>query len=172
MAQFVEHFENGRGGRNGWHPGEEIIQQKFGFADQTTYLWHEYTNYLQDRHRLMLSEMLYFIPTCTLDDELRPWGSVFTGRGGEIGYASSPDRCTLHINARSWDGDPFLDTVDAWEREQPEQRDPFRYLVSGLGIDFITRRRVKFAGCITDASRTGDHELHLDMKIESAIGCV
>ncbi|KAJ5387001.1 hypothetical protein N7509_009542 [Penicillium cosmopolitanum] len=134
---------------HGWHPGEVAIQRHLGFADAVSDSWPIVARSMPDQHRLFHTSNLNFIPVTTIDKHGRPWASIMAGPGGEIGFVTSPSRQTLSIVARLWDGDPILETVAAWMKDSGIYETD-SHLIAGLGIEFSTRRRNKFAGRIDD----------------------
>ncbi|KAJ6011976.1 hypothetical protein N7522_002331 [Penicillium canescens] len=154
---------------NGWHPGELSIQRKLGFASAIADSWSLITNYLPEHHRLFHTSKLPFIPIATLDEFGRPWASIVAGSSGNIGFVKSPNPRTLSMDVRMWDGDPLLDTIKAWLDEEQKEA-PGRFLTAGLGIEFSTRRRNKFAGGIRNVKRRTNLEYQIDFEIIEAIG--
>ncbi|KAJ5319976.1 hypothetical protein PENANT_c040G06131 [Penicillium antarcticum] len=154
---------------NGWHPGEISIQRKLGYASAVSDHWSIVTGFLPEQHRLFHTSHLPFIPITTLDEDGHPWASIVAGQTGDIGFVNSPNSRTLSMNLRMWDGDPLLDTVKAWLEERRETA-PERFLTAGLGIEFSTRRRNKFAGAIRNVRRRTNSEYQIDFEIIEAIG--
>ncbi|GAD93153.1 oxidoreductase, FAD-binding, putative [Paecilomyces variotii No. 5] len=155
----------------GWHPGELVMQRKFGFEDAVRDTWAHIRNFMPEQHRIFHTSNLPFIPITTFDEEGRPWSSIVAGSTGEIGFVKSPDERTLSLNIRIWDGDPLLDTVKAWI--DPKRRavaTPERFLTAGLGIEFSTRRRNKFAGFIEHVCSTADSEYNIDLRVTETVG--
>ncbi|KAF3392683.1 hypothetical protein F1880_008854 [Penicillium rolfsii] len=111
-----------------------------------------------------------FIPVTTLDDEGRPWASIVSGSTGAIGFVKSPDAQTLSIRARIWDGDPLLDTFRAWANLKNPPVATERFLTAGLGIEFSTRRRNKFAGHIQGVQRVTESEYQIDLAVTETTG--
>lgn len=154
----------------GWHPGELAIQRKLGYADAVSDAWARISSFMPEQHRLFHSSNLPFIPMTTLDDEGRPWASIVAGSTGDIGFVNSPDARTLVINARLWDGDPLLDTARAWITSKHQTAVPEMFLTAGLGIEFSTRRRNKFAGLIRRVTCQRDLEYQIDLNVSQTIG--
>lgn len=151
----------------GWHPGEVAIQQHLGFADAVSDRWRAVGKIMPDQHRLFHTSNLNFIPLTVIDKHGRPWASIMAGAGGEIGFVRSPDPRTLSIRALTWNGDPLLDTANAWINEKDRTE---RYLTAGLGIEFSTRRRNKFAGLIKNIYPLGDTNFRFDINVNEALG--
>ncbi|KAJ5988515.1 hypothetical protein N7481_003725 [Penicillium waksmanii] len=139
---------------HGWHPGEVAIQRHLGFADAVSDSWPIVARSMPDQHRLFHTSNLNFIPVTAIDKHGRPWASIMAGPGGEIGFVTSPSRQTLSIVASLWDGDPILETVAAWMKDSGIYETD-NHLIAGLGIEFSTRRRNKFAGRIDDIHPLG-----------------
>ena len=145
----------------GWHRGERIIQQKLGFAGSMTmaYTWIEAE--MPEQHRIFHTTRLPFIPVTTLDAAGRPWTSIFAGHSGEPGFVSSPKWDQLHMDIHPWEGDPFNENATLFDGQ--------KMLAAGIGIEFSTRRRNKFAGHIFDIQKSGNF-YHLQMVVNQAIG--
>lgn len=119
---------------------------------------------LPEHDRRFHSTRLPFVPVTILDRSGRPWGSILAGRDGKPGFITSPRRSTLVVDARVWNGDPLFETSETPRSEE-------EMLTAGIGIDFSTRQRNKFAGQITELTRA-DNDIHLELVVNQAIGCV
>lgn len=153
----------------GWHPGEVAIQRQLGFEDAVSDHWRIVGKEMPYQHRLFHTSNLNFIPVTTIDEHGRPWASIMAGAGGKIGFVKSPNPESLSIIARLWEGDPLVDTFTAWTRSSGIQNSE-RFLIAGLGIEFSTRRRNKFAGRIEHIYREGNSNIHFDIKVNEALG--
>ncbi|KAG1842886.1 hypothetical protein DFJ58DRAFT_805555 [Suillus subalutaceus] len=129
---------------NGWHKGERAIQEKLGFQGAVSQSWTQIEGEMPEQHRIFYSTRLPFIPVTTLDSMGRPWSSILAGPHGEIGWVSSETYDQLSMRVEVWDGDPLkanadyhAGTTDGSQREM---------LIAGIGVEFSTRRRNKFAG--------------------------
>lgn len=122
------------------------------------YTWIEAE--MPEQHRVFHSTRLPFIPVTTLDAEGRPWTSIFAGQSGEPGFVSSPKWDRLLMNIHTWEGDPFNENVKLFGGQM---------LAAGIGIEFSTRRRNKFAGHIFDIRKNVD-SYHIEMIVYQAIG--
>lgn len=155
----------------GWHPGELAIQRKLGFADAVSDSWSRVRNFMPEQHRIFHTSNLPFIPITTLDGDGRPWASIVSGLTGDIGFVESPDSRTLSMNTQIWDGDPLLDTAQVWiDPRRRAAAAPERFLTAGLGIEFSTRRRNKFAGVIGGVSYGSGSEYQVELKVSETIG--
>jgi hypothetical protein len=145
----------------GWHHSERAIQRKLGFDGPmaTAYTWID--GEMPEEHRVFHTTRLPFIPMTTLDSRGRPWSSILASASGKPGFITSPSWDCLKMTIRPWDGDPFKENVGA-----VAGRD---LLAAGIGIEFSTRRRNKFAGRITHLHEDGD-VYHLSMNVNQAIG--
>ncbi|KEF51690.1 uncharacterized protein A1O9_12325 [Exophiala aquamarina CBS 119918] len=155
----------------GWHPGEVAVQQKYGFSDAVSEHWRLTENFMREQHRIFHTLNLPFIPVTTVDGLGRPWGSIVAGATGEIGFVTSPDTKTLVVDTQLWPGDPLLDTIRRWINSK--SRDGLaleNFLTAGLGIEFPTRRRNKFAGRIRGVVPRSDLQFQLDLEIQEALG--
>jgi len=122
-------------------------------------------SYMPEQHRVFHTSNIPFLPVTILDESGRPWGSVFAGRGGEIGFIESPDESSMRMDLASWEGDPLL-------RNLGDQKDEKgRVLMAGIGVELSTRRRNKFAGWIESSSVNADN-VHLKVHVNQVIGFV
>ena len=155
----------------GWHPGELEMQRKLGYADAVSDRWQLAENFMQEQHRIFHTSNLPFIPITTSDDSGRPWASIVAGATGEIGFVRSPDANTLIIKTRLWNGEPLLNTIETWlDLKRRQKADPERFLTAGLGIEFTTRRRNKFAGLITAVKQVTQLDYELKLCIDETLG--
>ena len=149
----------------GWHRGERALQGKLGFGDAVRMNYTHITSYMPEQHRAFHTSNIPFIPVTILDEDGRPWGSVFAGKTGEIGFVKSSDECSMSMDLATWEGDPLLKGLKG-------RRDEIgRMLVAGVGIELSTRRRNKFAGWIKSSSIDGT-AVHLNIHVNQAIGFV
>ncbi|OJA18331.1 hypothetical protein AZE42_12358 [Rhizopogon vesiculosus] len=131
---------------NGWHNGERAIQQKLGFHEAVSQSWTHIDGEMPEQHRIFYSTSLPFIPVTTLDSMGRPWSSILSGPSGEIGWVSSETYDQLSMRVRVWDGDPLKANAEYHTKSTDgSQR---KMLIAGIGIQFSTRRRNKFAGSV------------------------
>lgn len=151
----------------GWHRGERALHHKLGFGDEVRMSYTLISSYMPEQHRVFHTSNLPFIPVTVLDESGRPWGSVFAGKGGEIGFVKSPDECSMSMDLALWEGDPLLKNLGGRKDEKG------RVLVAGIGIELSTRRRNKFAGWIESSSvENNTTDVHLKMHVNQAIGFV
>lgn len=156
---------------HGWHPGELSMQRKLGYADAVKDAWSMVRNFMPEQHRLFHTSNLPFIPITTLDEDGRPWAAIVAGSTGDVGFVQSPDAQSLLIEARLWDGDPMLDTVQAWITSKTRTSTTTeRFLTAGLGIELSTRRRNKFAGFIQDLKVKSDLDYRLHLNVTQTMG--
>lgn len=148
---------------NGWHVGERVIRKKLNFDQDysTSTLFTHIEGELPPDHAYFHSTRLPFLPVTTLDESGRPWGSILAGRDGRPGFITHPRTSTLVVKAKVWDGDPLIETSTTFGSGD--------MLVAGIGIEFPTRRRNKFAGKISRLERDGD-EFDIEMRVNEAIG--
>lgn len=156
-------------GITGWHPGETTLQTKLGFSAAVSQSWRAIEPQLREQHRLFHTSNLPFIPMTVVDREGRPWGGIAAGKDGEIGFVHGPDLKTLVMAVRVWRGEPLGEVLSDWS----EARNG-RELVAGLGIEFSTRRRNKFAGVIRDVAvvpgQAEGLDYVLEMEVDEAVG--
>lgn len=146
---------------NGWHKGERAIQHKMGYAGVMSEAWTWIGPEMTEEHQVFYTNRLPFIPVTTIDDQNRPWSSILAGPDGQPGFATSRHLGELTLNACVWDGDPFPQNVAA------SRRSPV--LIAGIGVEFSTRRRNKFAGYIETLENDGPI-LHVRSVVNEAIG--
>lgn len=127
---------------NGWHKGERAIQHKMGYAGVVSEAWTHIEPEMPEQHQVFYTTRLPFIPVTTIDDKRRPWSSILAGPDGQPGFATSRHLGDLTFNACVWEGDPFLQNVAG----PASNGSPV--LIAGIGVEFSTRRRNKFAGYI------------------------
>lgn len=60
-------------------------------------------------------------------------------------------------------GDPIVDNLDGIERDG-------KILIAGLGIEFSTRRRNKFAGSVYEIRKAGELARNIKIHVNQAIG--
>ncbi|KAF8143089.1 hypothetical protein K438DRAFT_1945991 [Mycena galopus ATCC 62051] len=150
---------------NGWHRGEKAIHRKLNTLDDfaVNRLYMHISGDLPGEHAEFHSTRLSFVPVTTLDDGGRPWGSVLAGEDGKTGFIRVPRYSTLRIDAKLWDGEPLLQNSKLFgQRDQT-------MLIAGIGIEFGTRRRNKFAGFVSTLKQTNS-SVQLDLQVNEAIG--
>lgn len=144
----------------GWHPGEVAIQQKLGFDHAMNinrgYLW--VSDYMPPEHRIFHNKKVAFVPVTTLDLTGRPWGSLLSNGAGIPGFITSPDDTKLVLDVDVIEGDPIVQNVIGGQN-----------LIAGLGIEFSTRRRNKFAGRIK-AAENFNSSMKLTLDVTQALG--
>ena len=152
---------------NGWHFGERQIQERVGYAEASKASFHWVTSYMPEQHQVFYSRNLHFVPLTTLDAHGRPWVSLVTGAQGQPGFIRSPSETELTMHLQLWEGDPIVKNLELFDdTNSPEKR----LLASGVGIEFSTRRRNKFAGFFTSVRKTGVLSRQLHMLVNQAIG--
>ena len=137
------------------------MQQKLGFSGPMSMAYTWIDGEMPEQHREFHSSRLPFVPVTTLDAQSRPWTSIFAARSGQPGFITSPHSTRLDMDIRLWEGDPF------WENSQ--LFDKKKMLIAGIGIEFPTRRRNKFAGHVYEIQQSDD-TFHLKLKVNQAIG--
>jgi hypothetical protein len=152
---------------NGWHLGERIVHHKLGHdSDFSIMSQYQYIDCdLPADHAKFHSTRLPFVPVITLDSAGRPWGSILAGSDGKPGFIKNSRYSVLSVEANVWPGDPLLETAKTFGNGDSEM------LVAGIGIEFPTRRRNKFAGKVTSLQRNGE-TFSLDLTVNEAIGFV
>ncbi|KDR68320.1 hypothetical protein GALMADRAFT_257293 [Galerina marginata CBS 339.88] len=152
---------------NGWHRGERVVRRKLGYdrIPSTNYMYTMIDGEMPEQHSTFYSTRLHFLPVCVLDEQHRPWSSILAGKGGRPGFIDHPKYNTLSINAKLWDGEPFLKHLKARELDQ---NNGFS-LIAGIGVEISTRRRNKFAGAITKTKVKGN-EVNIELFVNEALG--
>ncbi|TDL22199.1 hypothetical protein BD410DRAFT_788922 [Rickenella mellea] len=147
----------------GWHRGERTIQEKLNYAGvmATAYTWIE--NGLPDEHRMFHTTRLPFVPVTTLDADGRPWSSLVAGESGKPGFITSPNDTELDMNLKVWQDDPIVKNLESFGKIP-------KTLIAGLGIEFSTRRRNKFAGWVTRKDNSQVGHMRLRVNVNQAIG--
>ncbi|XP_006462985.1 hypothetical protein AGABI2DRAFT_207677 [Agaricus bisporus var. bisporus H97] len=148
-------------GVTGWHPGERIIQKKLGLTDQVTLSYTMIHGDLPPEHAEFYETCLPFMIT-TLDESGRPWGSILTGKNGEKRFARTPHYNRLEVKARTWDGDPLGDNLRLFDKVE-------NLMMAGIGVEFETRRRNKFAGVVSKLNQSG-YDIDMELLVNQAIG--
>lgn len=155
----------------GWHPGELFVQQKLGYDQAVSERWRLTENFMREQHRIFHSSNLNFIPITTADAQGRPWASILSGVTGEIGFVKCPDPNTMLANIRLWEGDPLLETLRVWmDPKQRRASHPERFLIAGVGIEYTTRRRNKFAGLIKTVKQLSQLDYEVTLYVNEALG--
>lgn len=146
----------------GWHRGERAIQKKLGFDGpmKMAYTWID--GELPEEHRTFHTTRLPFIPVTTLDKEGRPWSCILAGASGTPGFVTSSRWDSIEMRIKIWPGDPLGNNIDSFGRSG-------KMLAAGIGIEFSTRRRNKFAGYISDVRQEGN-AYHIKLIVNQAIG--
>lgn len=159
---------------NGWHHGEQSIHDRVGTSDivSSSYLWIE--NSMPEQHRQFYAKNVCFIPLTTVDEHGLPWASLVTSKDDQSKFMSSPSETQLIINLTLLPGDPISRNLDLFDVCQKGARgqgiNQQNILVAGLGIEFHTRRRNKFAGFISHIEKHEDLSRTLFLRVNQAIG--
>lgn len=155
----------------GWHPGELLVQQKLGYDQAVSERWRLTENFMREQHRIFHSSNLHFIPITTIDSQGRPWASILSGATGEIGFVTCPDPNTMLVSIRLWEGDPMLETLRDWMNPKKRRAaSAERFLVAGVGIEYTTRRRNKFAGSIKVVKQLSELDYEVTLYVNEALG--
>ncbi|QRW23296.1 oxidoreductase FAD/NAD(P)-binding protein [Rhizoctonia solani] len=153
-------FEEATTGVLGWHPGEHWMQSKLDVAQAVRFAYTAVRDHLPLQHRTFHTSNIAFVPLTTLDSDGRPWVSLIASKDGKVGFVQSPSEIELIINGDVWDGDPARKNLEKGKGK----------LVAGLGIEWATRRRNKFAGVIRDVEWDENGKMRLDMKVTQTLG--
>jgi predicted pyridoxine 5'-phosphate oxidase superfamily flavin-nucleotide-binding protein len=150
-------------GLNGWHPGERSIQQKLGIADEVAIRYTAIQGDLPHEHAQFYETCLPFIPVATLGRDGRPWGSILAKNGAK-GFMRNRQYTKLDVKAETWDGDPLTESIERFNEDG-------NMLIAGIGVEFTTRRRNKFAGVVSELNQSG-HNIEMELLVNEAIGYV
>ncbi|CBF70340.1 hypothetical protein AN6023.2 [Aspergillus nidulans FGSC A4] len=150
----------------GWHPGETKLHNLLHFPSSIATRYTAIEPQLREQHRIFHTSSLPFIPLTVTDKDGRPWAGIAAGRSGENGFVSSPDLKTLVFGIRVWTGEPLAGILQSWNGKE----DGLGTLTAGLGIEFSTRRRNKFAGAIRDVLAKGEGEYMVRVEVTEALG--
>jgi hypothetical protein len=154
-------------GLTGWHPGERTIHQKLNLDNDpaVSQLYMYIDEDMPHEHRVFHATRLPFVPVTTLDDAGRPWGSILAGSNGKPGFIKSPSNILLALDAKVWEGDPLIENAKLFGQKN-------QMLVAGIGIEFPTRRRNKFAGRVSSLTCNDEGNFQLEFTVNQAIGYV
>ncbi len=147
---------------NGWHPGERSMHQKHGFTDKVTWDYTMIQGDLPQEHAQFYETCLPFIPVTTLDEFGRPWGSILAGKNGGKGFARNRQYTRLDVTAQLWDGDPLGRNLSQFSEDK-------HLLIAGIGVEFPTRRRNKFAGFVSKLKKS-NFDVEMELFVNEAIG--
>ncbi|KAI0029848.1 hypothetical protein K488DRAFT_79931 [Vararia minispora EC-137] len=126
--------------RNGWHPGEIAIQTKLGCGESEQLK----TMWHEIKDHMSDQFRLFFLSEI-------PFMPLTT-------LDNAGRRCHYLPAA----------TAPLWEKEK-DARDPYRYLVAGVGVQWWSRRRNKIAGRVRSARICG-FDLQLDLEVDQGVG--
>ncbi|KAL4965667.1 uncharacterized protein BDV14DRAFT_199763 [Aspergillus stella-maris] len=167
-------------GIQGWHPGESTLHKKLNFSSAVETKWRSIEPQLREQHRVFHTSNLPFIPMTAVDEFGRPWVGIAAGNSGEVGFVKGDkgDLRRLEIRGRGWRGDPWYEMLrglpgDLKGNEEGSEGiwNEERVLTAGLGIEFSTRRRNKFAGRVRGVEIIEDDaEFVVGLEVNEAVG--
>ena len=158
-------FETSMTALHGWHKGELELQSALNLAEHVRFDYTLVRDHMPNQHRIFHTSNYAFVPLTSLDSEGRPWVSLLSSKAGTTGFITGPSEVELRIDADVWEGDPITRNISDF-------KNPFLEggpLVAGLGIEWATRRRNKFAGALYEAKLTGSH-LYLGLRVTQTLG--
>lgn len=150
---------------HGWHKGELELQSALNLVENVRFEYTLVRDHMPNQHRTFHTSNIAFVPLTTLDSEGRPWVSLLSSSAGTTGFITSPSAVELRIDADIWEGDPVTRNLSNLKLQFLEGGP----LVAGLGIEWASRRRNKFAGQLYEAKFTGSH-LYLGMRVTQTLG--
>ncbi|QRV82230.1 pyridoxamine 5'-phosphate oxidase family protein [Ceratobasidium sp. AG-Ba] len=151
-------FETSMTALHGWHPGERALQSALGLAEIVRFDYTAVRDHMPNQHRVFHTSNIAFVPISTLDADDRPWVSLLSSKEGTVGFVKSASEVELRIDADVWAGDPIL------------RRGEGNDLLAGLGIEWSSRRRNKFAGRIENLRMGEDGRMIFALKVNQTIG--
>lgn len=133
-----------------FHAGELAIQSRVGAQEQIDKQGRRVIrDYLPEQFRQFFSQLPYVI-VGTVDEVGNPWASILVGKPG---FLSSPDDCTLRVDAQPLFGDPLTanlaNGID----------------IGFLGIELHTRRRNRLNGVVSASHANG-----FDVRVGQSFG--
>ncbi|CAE6476846.1 unnamed protein product [Rhizoctonia solani] len=140
----------------GWHPGESAMHTQLNTTQAVQFGYTAVRDHLPLQHRTFHSSNLSFLPLTTLDSSGRPWVSLVT-KNGNPGFVESPSEVELVVDVDVWDGDPIRGNLGKGR------------LIAGVGVEWTTRRRNKFAGVVRDVTWDGA-SVKLDLGVTQTLG--
>ncbi|EJD41231.1 hypothetical protein AURDEDRAFT_90358 [Auricularia subglabra TFB-10046 SS5] len=141
----------------GWHPGELAVQRLLGFERPMAGHWAAVEPALPEHHQTF-QKLLHFLPLTVVDEHGSPWTSIACGSNGRPGFVTARNESYLEINMHTWPGDPLHEFQVAED-----------HLIAGIGVEWATRRRNKFAGRVERVHRQGN-SLFLVLEVQQALG--
>ncbi|KAL8786650.1 MAG: hypothetical protein Q9213_002679 [Squamulea squamosa] len=161
-----------RSGQIEWHEGELSMQEKLHVPHQDNP-----TSPFLTPNAARLLPQVPLLALGTLDDAGRPWTTLL---GGEAGFVRSLGQSIMGIKTLV---DPTHDPVinillDGKHEGDTKEHEKDSRVVSGLGIDLVTRSRVKLAGrlmvgALGNTSTQGGAdatEAQIVVKVEESLG--
>jgi ferredoxin-NADP reductase/predicted pyridoxine 5'-phosphate oxidase superfamily flavin-nucleotide-binding protein len=133
-----------------FHAGEIAIQRRYGVAERIgAFAAKAVRDRLPDQHRAFYAA-LPLLALGTVDAQGRPWASLVAGAPG---FVAAPDPRRLRIHAAPFPGDPLAENLSPGAP------------VGGLGLQFETRRRNRFAARVESRDERG-----FTLAIEQSFG--
>ncbi len=133
-----------------FHAGEQEIQDRVGVREQMERFGRKVIrNHLPGQHRDFYAK-LPFLVLGSRDETGQPWASILAGAPG---FAQSPDPQRLLLDAKVIPGDPLAEGL------RPGAQ------IGGLGIEFASRRRNRFAARVGENGTAG-----IELLIDQAFG--
>ncbi|KAK7039104.1 hypothetical protein VNI00_010288 [Paramarasmius palmivorus] len=143
---------------NGWHPGEQLVRTKLNYdTDPSLTTLYTYITTSLDPHQAIFHSTN--VSFSTYHNARCRWSTLGVEHGG------------LRVRAKVWDGDPLKENVGVLFDAEGSAKGK-DVLIAGIGIEFSTRRRNKFAGKITRLDRTGQDRdvFDMDYLVNESVG--
>ncbi|KAG8686680.1 hypothetical protein FRC08_012369, partial [Ceratobasidium sp. 394] len=158
-------FETPMTALHGWHRGEAALQSALGLSESVRFDYTGVRDHMPNQHRIFHTSNIAFVPITTLDSSGRPWVSLLSSKAGTTGFITSPSEVELKIEAEVWEGDPITRNLKDFKVNFLDDGP----LLAGLGIEWASRRRNKFAGNFYEARLVGKH-LSLGLRVTQTLG--
>ncbi|KAG8718536.1 hypothetical protein FRC09_012524 [Ceratobasidium sp. 395] len=159
-------FDTSMTALHGWHRGETALQTLLNLKDQVQFDYTLVRDHMPDQHRIFHTSNIAFVPITTLDSAGRPWVSLLSSTSGTTGFITGPSEVELKIEADVWEGDPILRNLNGDFKVGFLDDGP---LLAGLGIEWASRRRNKFAGKFYKV-KLSEKRLSLGLQVTQTIG--
>ncbi|KAL0573091.1 hypothetical protein V5O48_008862 [Marasmius crinis-equi] len=167
----------------GRHPGERIIHDKLDLNNdpKTRRNYMTIDDHMHPDQAVFHTTCVTLLPVVTVGEDGRPWVSILAPedglavKAGGRRFIESPRHTVLTVTSKIWPGDPLLDTMKShkWDPEDGsslEDENNDGMLIAGLGVEFGTRRRHKFAGRVTNLKRSEDNHVEFEVFVNEALG--
>ncbi|KAG8736350.1 hypothetical protein FRC10_009411 [Ceratobasidium sp. 414] len=150
---------------HGWHRGEAALQAALNLTEHVQFHYTGVRDHMPNQHRVFHTSNIAFVPITTLDSSGRPWVSLLSSKSGTTGFITGPSEVQLNIEADVWEGDPITRNLKDFKLNFLDDGP----LLAGLGIEWASRRRNKFAGKFFEAKLV-EKRLSLGLRVTQTLG--